>query len=141
MIEIYESGRSGRPAGSRNGASANQPARELACSGEGNRTWLILRWTGGYFIADPKTDTEIRRPDELDTCTLKRLPNLLDGIKVGFDTALRAFQPTYGRKRQPGLLGKLFLPPSEEGAGCLDLSGVNEHLCPSIPSGNPVIFN
>ena len=63
-----------------------------------------------------------------------------NGIKVGLDATFRALQPAYGRKGQPCFACKLLLPPSEERASCLDLSRVNEHLYPLIPSGNRCQF-
>jgi hypothetical protein len=110
--------------------SSNQAPRDLACSGGGNGTLLVLRRTRCCFGPNPKPDSQIRRPDELDSCVFKCPPNLLNGIKVGLDTTFRAFQPAYGRKSQSGFPGKLTLPPSQEGASCLDLSRVNEHFRP-----------
>jgi hypothetical protein len=111
-------------------------AGDLACSGQGDGTLLISRRTGCCFRPSPKANSQIRSSNELNSRVFQRLPNLLNGIKVGLDATFRALQPAYGRKGQPGFPGKLLLPPSEERASCLDLSRVNEHLCPLIQSGN-----
>ena len=116
--------------------SSDQPPGDLACSGGGNRNWLILRRVDCCSALNPKADSQIWSPDELNSCVFKCLSNLLHGVKVGFDTTFRAFQPAYGRKRQPGFPGKLTLPPSQEGASCLDLSRVNQHLRPQVTDLN-----
>jgi hypothetical protein len=120
----------------RDGKSSDDAAIGLACSGRGNNSFPILRRTGCRVGLNPKTNSQIRRSDELDSRVLEDLANLFDGIKVGLDTTFRALQPAYGRKRQPGKLGKLVLPPSEERPCCLNLSRVNEHLRLLIPSGS-----
>jgi hypothetical protein len=120
----------------RNDMSSDQPPGDLAGSGQGDATLLILRWTGCCVRPNPKANAQIWRSNELDPRAFQRLPNLLNGIKVGLDATFRTLQPAYGRKRQAGFPGQLVLPPSEERASCLDLSRVNEHLCPLIPSGN-----
>ena len=120
----------------RNGMSSDQPPGDLAGSGQGDATLLILRRTGCRVRPNPKANPQIWRSNELNPRVFQRLPNLLNGIKVGLDATFRTLQPTYRRKRQPCLPGQLILPPSQERASCLDLSRVNEHLGPLIPSGN-----
>jgi hypothetical protein len=122
------------------GKSSDDAAIGLVCSGRGNNSFPILRRTGCRVGLNPKTNSQIRRSDELDSRVLEDLANLFDGIKVGLDTTFRALQPAYGRKRQPRKPGKLVLPPSEERACCLNLSRVNEHLRLLIPSGSHCEF-
>jgi hypothetical protein len=110
--------------------SSDQAPGDLACSSGGYGGLFVLRRIRYGFGPNPKPDSQIRRPDELNSCIFKCAPNLLHGVKVGFDTTFRAFQPAYRRKSQSGFPGKLTLPPSQEGASCLDLSRVNEHLRP-----------
>jgi hypothetical protein len=116
--------------------SSDQPPGDLAGSGQGGAALLILRRTGYRVRPNPNANPQIWRSNELNPCVFQRLPNLLNGIKVGLDATFRTLQPTYGRKRQPCFAGQLILSPSEERASCLDLSRVNEHLGPLIPSGN-----
>jgi hypothetical protein len=120
----------------RNDMSSDQPPGDLAGSGQGDAALLVLRRTGCRVRPNPKANSQIWRSNELNPRAFQRLPNLLNGIKVGLDATFRTLQPAYGRKRQPSFPGQLILPPSEERASCLDLSRVNEHLCPLIPSGN-----
>jgi hypothetical protein len=107
--------------------SSGKSPGEFAGSWERRDPLIRFGRAGLYFTPNPVTNAQIWRADKLDSGVFKRLPNLLHGIEVGFDGSFRAFQPAYRRKRQSRLAGEFILPPSQERAGRLDLSRVNQH--------------
>lgn len=78
-------------------------------------------------LAIPEPNAQMGRADEFDSGAFECLTNFFNRVEVGFDAALRPFEPANRGESQSRTFGKLLLFPPEQRARRFDLPGINQH--------------